>query len=648
LNISEFSPDLLGSHGPLASHITGFTAREQQQEMASRIAAALQHKEILVAEAGTGTGKTFAYLLPAILSNQRVIISTGTRNLQDQLFHKDLPLVQRALGVAIEVALLKGRANYLCLHRFELADQNGYLTSRASDEMQTLRRWISATEDGDIGETPLAEDSTLWPMVTSNSDNCLGSDCEHFEACYLMKARRRAQEAELIVVNHHLLFADWTLRDESGGELLPSAEAYVIDEAHLLPEIASHFFGSAIGSNQLLELARDAVSEELREAGESRTAANASADVEKAVREMRLAFGLEAKRGGWSEVEGLPEMIVSLRLLQAAIDRMAEALATLAPISKGLEACQRRCADLNQRLQQFLTLESSGQIRWYETFQRSFALNITPINIAGQMGAILHREGVAWILTSATLTVGGHFEHYLHRMGISDAATADWPSPFDYPHQAVLYVPEGLPDPSASDYTDQVIAVARPILAASGGRAFLLFTSHRALQRAAELLNDLPWPLLVQGESSRRQLLDQFRQMGNAVLLGTGSFWEGIDVRGEALSCVIIDKLPFASPGDPVMQARIDAMRSRGANPFFDYQLPQAVITLKQGVGRLIRDRNDYGVMVICDPRLINKSYGSIFLHSLPPMTRTRKLEVVERFYRLLNNGELQKLRPAG
>ncbi|MCW8840805.1 MAG: ATP-dependent DNA helicase [Gammaproteobacteria bacterium] len=629
--------EALSRDGPFARLLPGYAVRTQQQEMASAVEQALAQEGLLVAEAGTGTGKTFAYLVPALLSGKRVIISTGTRNLQDQLFHKDVPLVRKALAVPVDVALLKGRANYLCLHRMELAQSEGRFLSRSQlAELQQVKKWATQTHSGDIAELhDLSEESPLWSQITSTADNCLGNECDYLERCHLAHARRRAQEADVLVVNHHLLFADMALKDEGFGELLPGANAFIIDEAHQLPDTASNFFGTTISANQLLELARDTIAEDLKEAGESRQLRLFAEKLEKAVRDMRLVFDVNPTRGSWRDLSGRETVQAASDEVTACLASLFGCLKPLAVRGKGLEACFERAELLQQRFTLLTGPTPEGFIHWFETHTRSFSLNLTPMDVATLFRAQLDAHPASWVFTSATLAVGESFDHFTHQLGLERATTARWESPFDYPHQALLYVPENMPEPNSPGYTEAVVEQALPVIEASGGRTFLLFTSHRALKQAAELIRErIGYPLLVQGEAPRTVLLDRFRELGNAVLLGTGSFWEGVDVRGEALSCVIIDKLPFASPGDPVLQARIEAMRRAGGNPFMEYQLPQAVITLKQGVGRLIRDVNDRGVLMLCDPRLGSKGYGRVFIDSLPPMSKTRKFAVVERFYR--------------
>ncbi len=634
----DSASQILGENGPFIKAVEGFAPRSEQQKMAEAIEAALANNSTLVAEAGTGTGKTFAYLVPAILSGGRVVISTGTKNLQDQLFQKDIPIVRNVLNVPVEVALLKGRANYLCLHRMNLTMQEGRFTSRhQASDMQEIRGWSGRTFSGDIAECdPVAENSPLWSRVTSTADNCLGGECDHYNECFITKARRKAQECEILVINHHLFFADMALRESGVTELIPDANSFIFDEAHQLADVASSFFGLSVSANQLLELARDTVAENIKEAGGERRLSLCADKLEKAVRDLRLALGDEQKRASWA-------LITNDETVQQAINNVSSELQTLqqqlepqADRGKGLASCFNRVNGFVEMFHSVTGKPPADHIHWFETFKQSFSFNLTPLDIAAlfqQQIEAMPPSG--WIFTSATLAVKENFSHFSQQLGLGESAqTCRWQSPFDFNRQALLYVPENMPEPSSSSYTHAVIEAAIPVIKASGGGAFILFTSHRALRIGAELLEDrLEYPLMVQGEEPRSRLLEQFRELGNAVLLGTGSFWEGVDVRGEALSCVVIDKLPFASPGDPIMQARIDAMREKGQNPFMQYQLPQAVLTLKQGVGRLIRDVNDYGVLMLCDPRLGTKGYGRTFIESLPQMSKTRQLAVVERFY---------------
>ncbi len=631
--------EILSVNGPLSKQIAGFLPRQIQQDMAESVAAALADRATLVVEAGTGTGKTFAYLVPAMLSGQKVIISTGTRNLQDQLFHKDIPVVRDALEMPVSVALLKGRGNYLCLHRLALAEGGTFHSPEQAARIQTIRQWAGRTRVGDISEcSDIGENDLVWLSVTSNADNCLGQDCPVYEDCHLIQARREAQAADLVVVNHHLLFADMALREGGVAELLPAADAYIIDEAHQLPEVASGFFGHAISSNQLLELARDTENEYRQDINEDNELPRQTDVLQKQLRDLRLFFGPQQRRAAWQEEAKDAE----LQALCQSIDRQLETLqALLKPLSersRGLENCYRRCAELQQQFALLTGATPEGHIHWFETHKRSVSLHLTPLSIAESFQQNMQASDAAWVFTSATLAVGQRFDYFTERLGLEDIRTAQWESPFDYANQALFYVPVELPMPGSADYTRMVIDKALPVLAASQGRAFLLFTSYRALQEAAGILADeVDFPLFIQGDAPRDILLERFRTTPHAVLLGTSSFWEGVDVRGEALSVVIIDKLPFASPGDPVLSARIEAMRNNGINAFMKHQVPEAVIALKQGAGRLIRDVSDRGVLMICDPRLIDKPYGKAFLDSLPAMTRTRSLGRVCAFLRQEN-----------
>jgi len=629
--------ELLGPDGPLAREIPGFAPRAGQQALADAVDRALSEEGVLVGEAGTGVGKTFAYLVPALLRGEKVIISTGTRHLQDQLFHSDLPRVRRALGVPARVALLKGRSNYVCLHRMERAD--GVPLTRRRElavQLEQVRTFARHSETGDIaGVADVPEDSPLWPYVTSTTENCLGQECPSCRDCFVLKARKQAQEADVVVVNHHLLFADMALKEASFGEVLPTADAFILDEAHQLPDTAARFFGQRVSARQVQELVRDAVAEQLREASDAAWIRDAADAVEQALRAFRLALGPQVRRASWSEVDADADVETALGGLRDAVEALEGELGEMAERGRGLEQCARRARDLAAALNAWLEPEpDSGMVRWFETFRTGFALALTPLDVAGTFSRLMRAWPAAWVFTSATLSVGGHFDHFRERLGLDEPEELAVDSPFDYARNALLYLPEGMPDPGADGYTEAVLRTARQVLAASGGRAFLLFTSYRALHAAAEDLRaDTAYTVLVQGEQPKHELVARFRASDRAVLLGTASFWEGVDVAGPALSCVIIDKLPFASPGDPVVQARLDALRAAGGNPFGHYQLPQAVIALKQGAGRLIRGVDDRGVLVLCDPRLRSRGYGRVFLDSLPPMRRTSDAEEVEAFF---------------
>ncbi|HEX7370782.1 MAG TPA: ATP-dependent DNA helicase [Rhodanobacteraceae bacterium] len=626
---------LLGAGGPFAREVPNFASRETQQRMADAIADAIENHDALVVEAGTGTGKTFAYLVPALLSGKRVIISTGTRNLQDQLFHRDLPRVLGILGVKADVALLKGRANYLCKYRLQQTIESGQFKSRTQvDDLQRVRAWDARTRAGDRSElVEVPEGSPLWPRVTSTAENCLGTECPFYDDCFVFKARRRAQDADVVVVNHHLLLSDLALKREGFGAILPEAEAYVLDEAHQLPELAGQYFSVGISARQVKELTADTLAECAGQAGAMALLQPALDGVNDALRKARLAFDTLPRRGAFAQLEADAGAAEALENLGDALDDLAGVLMGQAERSKGLASVHARCVVLDQRLQRITGNDGEEEVRWFEVSDHGFELSATPLDLAPQLQTLRNATDAAWIHTSATLAVAGQFDHFTRQMGLVDPVTLDLGSPFDYARQALCYLPTGLPDPNSRDYTQRVIETVWPVLEASNGRAFLLFTSHRALRLAADLLMDAPWPLFVQGSAPRHQLLSDFRDSGNGVLLGAASFWEGVDVAGDALSVVVIDKLPFASPDDPVLQARLDAVRRAGGNPFRDWQIPAAAIALKQGAGRLIRDVTDRGVLVLCDPRLTSRGYGRLFLASLPPARRTRALQDVQRFF---------------
>ncbi len=609
--------------------------------MAEAIKKVINNQEVIVAEAGTGTGKTFAYLVPALLSGGKVIISTGTKTLQDQLFGRDIPTVRDALKVPVTVALLKGRANYVCHHHLERAKDDGRLPTR--DDVMHLARIesfarISLTGDrADLSEVP--ENAGVWPLVTSTRDNCLGSQCTHYDKCFVMKARKQALEADVVVVNHHLFFADVMLREDSVAELLPACNTVIFDEAHQLPETASLFFGQSVSTTQLTDLARDARIEAATSAKDFPTLPVAANGLEKAARDLRLAFDDSGTR---MPATALKQRKLLTEALTDACDKLtilAETLHTQAARSDGLQQCFERADALRGQLSGWREDTDTSLVRWVEVFHQSVQFNATPLSIAEIFRKQVEAQAKAWVFTSATLSVNGDFKHYVNELGIESGQTANWASPFDFAKQGLLYVPPNLPDPNTPDYTAAVVEAALPVVEASRGRAFLLFTSLRAMREAHGLLQDefkkrgWDYPLLVQGEGSRTELLQRFRSLGNAVLVGSQSFWEGVDVRGDALSVVMIDKLPFAPPDDPVLAARIAKINAEGRNAFMEYQLPRAVISLKQGAGRLIRDETDRGVLMICDPRLISKAYGKRIWRSLPPMTRTRDVADVAAFF---------------
>jgi ATP-dependent DNA helicase DinG len=626
---------ILGAEGPFAREVPGFAPREAQERMAGAVATAIDQRDVLIAEAGTGTGKTFAYLVPALMSGRKVIVSTGTKALQDQLFFRDLPRVHAVLGSRAKTSLLKGRANYLCLYRLDQAVREGNPDRQLASQLSAIRAWSARTRRGDRMEMiDIPEDSPVWPRVTSTPENCLGTECPFFEDCHVVKARREAMEADIVVVNHHLLMADLALKQEGFGEILPGADAFILDEAHQIPELAGQFFSQSVSARQMVDLAQDALAEAQGVTGATSQLLEPVEVVQDLIKRLRLAMDPLPVRGPFGALDRdrvVHELLGELRDVMAAL---ADLLSSLGERSRGLANVFERAQMLSLRLDRIAEEHSASDVRWYETWPRGFALHATPLDLATPLRAMRMATDAAWIHTSATLSIAGDFAHFARQLGIEDPQTLHVESPFDYQRQALAYLPKDLPDPAARDYTDRVIAAIRPVLDASDGRAFLLFTSHRALRRAAELLEGrVPWPLFVQGSAPRHRLLEEFRASGRGVLLGAASFWEGVDVAGEALSVVVIDKLPFAMPDDPVLQARLEALEEAGINPFMGWQVPTAVIALKQGAGRLIRDVHDRGVLVLCDPRLSTKGYGRLFLASLPPMPRTRELADVTAFF---------------
>ena len=637
--LSDRSRDALAEGGALAGAIPAFAPRPGQQRLAEAVATAFESRASLLAEAGTGTGKTYAYLVPALLSGMKTIVSTGTRALQDQLYHRDLPRVRDALGVGLKTALLKGRANYLCLYRMEQAKgEAGFGDREQVSQFQRIVAWSGRTRMGDMAELEgLPEDSPLLPMVTSTTDNCLGSECPFWNECFVVQARQRAQAADLVVVNHHLLLADLALKQEGFGEILPGAQAFVVDEAHQLPELAAQFFGEGLGARPLVELARDTLRECKDVAGAMATVQPHAQRLEHATRALRAAMDALPVRATRERAMDSDAVADAFDALELSLTGLADAVAPLRETSPGFDACHARAIEMAGRLARWSEQQGQdqdvGDVLWYELTARGFRLQRTPLDVSGPLREHREKSRAAWVFTSATLAVAGGFDHIATRLGLDDPETVLEPSPFDWNTQALCYMPPGLPEPMSRGYTTALVDAVRPVLEASGGRAFLLFASHRALREAAAALRGAPWPLFVQGEMPRAQLLQRFRESGNGVLLGAASFREGVDVAGDALSVVVIDKLPFAAPDDPVFEARLQAVRRAGGNPFRDEQLPQAVIALKQGVGRLIRTETDRGVLVLCDPRLSGKSYGRVFLESLPPFPSTRDVADVDDFF---------------
>ena len=635
---------VFSAHGPLQRGMPGFVARAAQARMAQRVHEAMQNREPLIVEAGTGTGKTFAYLVPALLGGLRVLISTGTRALQDQLFARDLPQLAAVLGMPARVALLKGRSNYLCRLRFDNTRQQQALAglARSDATLERVAKWAATTDSGDLAEVPgLADTSSLWQDITSTRDNCLGQRCGKYADCHVVAARRRAQEADVVVVNHHLLLADLALKQEGFADLLGSADAVVLDEAHQIPDLAMQFFGASVSSRQLESLLADTRAGLTRAAipvAELQTALRA---VEDAVAE--FANALPRSAGRLELDPHLREFTLASQQLVLALQTLAQNLsAANVARDNGLQLCAERAVLLADTALRVADDEVEPGARASELHARGFTVSLLPFDIAERFRVMTGARPSSWIFASATLSVGDDFSHFASRLGLDAAATLRIDSPFNFETQALLYLPEKMPAPASLDYASAMLQAVWPLVSAAGGGTFLLFTSHRALAQSAGLLRGglcgaMPGPLLVQGEAPREKILREFRASGNAVLLGTASFWEGVDVKGEALRLVVIDKLPFASPDDPIVRARSEYLRRMGGNPFGDYQLPEAALALKQGVGRLIRSEEDRGVVVICDPRLLGKGYGRVFRSCLPPMPVTRDPAEACRFLKRMS-----------
>lgn len=647
---------LFGSTGVLSTAIKGFRPRHAQTEMAKAIGATIAGQATLIAEAGTGTGKTYAYLVPALLWGGKVIVSTGTKNLQDQLYNRDIPTVRKALNVPVSIALLKGRANYVCHYHLERTLQNGRLTAREdAGYLRDISRFMKTTNSGDKAElSRVPETASVWNLVTSTRDTCFGAECQYYQDCFVMKARKEAQQADVVVVNHHLFFADVALKDTGVAELLPTANTVIFDEAHQLPEVATLFFGETVSTSQVMELCRDVLTEGLSYARDGADWPKLVGTVEKAAKDLRLAFADDNIKLALHQIAPSSTFFPALETLKDEIGDMLAVLEKQAERAESIEQCRTRAIELLDQLEKWngekdqkaTEDEKQRYVLWVEAFSSSLQLHRTPLSIAPIFNK--QREGTprAWIFTSATLAVKNDFQHYASQMGLWDVPAQTWPSPFNYERQGLLFVPNNMPEPQSFGYTDAVIDAALPAIEAAGGKTFLLCTTIRAVNRAAERLREefaargWDFPLMVQGEAGRTELLDRFRAAGNAVLIGSQSFWEGVDVRGDALSLVIIDKIPFSPPDDPVLAARIVELEKKGMSGFIHHQLPETIINLKQGAGRLIRDETDSGVLMLCDPRVISKGYGRRIWQSLPPFKRTRDIADVQAFFKNRDNAQ--------
>ena len=626
---------LFAVDGKLSKAIEGFVPRQAQTDMAIAVENTIKNKAPLIVEAGTGTGKTFAYLAPALLSERKTIVSTGTKNLQEQLFHRDLPLIKKALGSNSKTALLKGRANYLCLHRLRQHGGNSTLVDRQTlTELTQVRVWASSTKTGDMGDMrSLAEDAKVLPFVTSTADNCLGKDCPDYEDCYMVKARRKALDADVVVVNHHLFFADMALKDTGFGELIPEADLVVFDEAHQIPDIASEYFGETFSSRQMQDISRDVEVVYRTVLKDAKQLQNAAEKCKMIAADLRILFPENPSKGNWRQMLSRDDVQTQISKLTDSLNVLYEVLKLHVGRDKDLDNIFERVSETKGKLARLTDTTQLGVSLWFETTMRHIVLHLTPLSISKKFADFIAEPKRSWVFTSATLMVDGSFTHFQRQMGLDNATTLSLDSPFDYPNQAMLCVPRFLPEPNAREMRATLLDISIKLVKASRGRCFLLFTSHATLNAIASQLKDkIDNPILVQGSTTKRALLENYIENKDAVLLGTGAFWEGVDVRGDDLTCVLIDKLPFASPDDPLLQARIEDCRKSGGNPFAQLQIPQAAIALKQGAGRLIRDETDKGVLVICDNRLVTKDYGKIFMGSLPDMHRTRDLQKVVDF----------------
>lgn len=621
--------------GLLAKAINGFSPRQAQTDMAIEVGVAIEQKSSLIVEAGTGTGKTFAYLIPALLSDKRIIVSTGTKNLQEQLFHKDLPLIRKALASNAQMALLKGRANYLCRYRLnQYQETRGQLDAETLTDLVKVKSWATSTQTGDIGElVSVQENSPIFPFVTSTIDNCLAKDCPDYEDCYLIKARKKAIDADLVVVNHHLFFADMALKDTGFGELIPKADVMIFDEAHQIPDIASEYFGDAFSTRQLVELCTDVLQVYRTSLTDVKQLGKAAEKLQKTAQSFRLLFNYDPERGNWREKAKQSAFLQCFEGIKTDLDFLYQVIKLCVSRNEAIDNCFERAVNLLSKYDIMAKFDDYSMSFWYETTHRHVVLHQTPLTVAEKFSDYVKDSGAGWIFTSATLAVDGKFEHFAKHLGLQQSKNLLLDSPFDYQQQSQLIVPRYLPEANNKNRALALAELAIPLIAASNGACFMLFTSYRVMNQVAEHLADkIDNPLLVQGQMGKGKLLAQFIEDPQAVLLATASFWEGVDVRGDKLTCVIIDKLPFASPDDPLLQARCEEVRRQGNDPFSQIQLPQAVIALKQGVGRLIRDISDKGILVICDDRLVNRPYGEVFLKSLPIMKRSRDLDQAAQF----------------
>jgi ATP-dependent DNA helicase DinG len=634
LRVHNVIASFFSSTGPLAVMLPHFIGRDSQIKMAEAIDLSIKQKQSVVVEAETGTGKTFAYLAPALLNldkslNQKLIISTGSKALQEQLYLKDLPILLQATKFTGHCTLLKGRSNYLCserLNRYML--ETRFKQPNIHAELVSIKEWSVSTKSGDIAEVPdLPEDAIIIPSVTSTNDNCLGKECPSYDGCFVVKARNKAMEADVIVINHHLFFADLAVKETGFGKLLPEADIYIFDEAHQLPDIASQYFGETLSSKQLTELAKEIDYVYRTELKEAKQMGKAAEQLRAAALDFRLAFAMEKGSGSWRDKSKDRAMQMHVNRLQQVLTFLKQVVTERLGKSEVLDHCFEKINQYSLLFDRLNNTQETGYSYWFECTTQHFSLNITPLSVATRFQTECQKKQASWIYTSATLSVKGEFKHFTQLLGLTETNCMQLSSPFDYASQSLFVVPRLIPEPGTPGLASKLVETLSPVIKASKGRCFFLCTSHSMMNQLAQGFREsLTFPVLLQGEKSKQALLDEFITHGNALLVATGSFWEGVDVRGQALSCVIIDKIPFASPEEPLLKARMENAELKGGDPFFDVQLPQAVITLKQGVGRLIRAEQDKGVLIVCDTRLVSRKYGNLFLNSLPCMPRTRDL----------------------
>ena len=630
-----FSPQ-----GPLNDCLNNYQLRTEQVEMAKSVSNAIKDKESLVIEAGTGVGKTFAYLYPSLLKGGRVVISTATKNLQDQLFFNDIPKIREALKISVKVNILKGRANYICKLRMENTNQEGmFFNKNDAKYLHLIKAFSDNSDSGEVSEiSKIPENSAIWPMVTSTKENCLGQDCEFYKNCFLVKARKEALESEVLIVNHHLFFADFVLKDAELSEILPKANTVIFDEAHQVPLVASFFLGEFISSSQIINLIQDCQQSFIKYPDTIKILDSLAKDLQENIFELKVLISPSSVRLNINKLQDYDAFKETYKTLIAKLDLLETILSKHAEDNAESQRLFDRATELTIKLNSWLKRDNQNDIYWLEVFARTIQFNATPISVAEQFNKFQKKADSAWIFTSATLSINGSFDHFTSLLGLKKSRTQYLQSPFNYSENAFLYVPKEIPDPKDELFNLVLVKKALPLIRAAKGRAFILATSLKSMEEIGALLKDefeknkIDYPVITQGEGPKNDLLNQFKKHGNAVLIGSLSFWEGIDVRGSTLSLVIIDKLPFQSPGDPVFESKIKLLTEEGTNAFMSMQLPEAIIRLKQGVGRLIRDDHDKGVMVICDRRIIEKSYGMKIWKSLPSFKRTRSESAVINF----------------